>query len=126
MLLSLPHYLRLYKVYPVVATVTDPSIPKPIPDNYAYDAPGVLVNDNSGKSVINVTEALTGRMFLMWQPSMPDAIAVTLGYVEWHASFGADLLGLKPSTFADGVAKPLFETGDYPTWTNVANNCHTQ
>ena len=115
---------RHFVVYPYVTTVTDSSLLKPIPGNYAYDGPSVPLNDISGKSVINVTESLTGRMFLMWQPSMPDAIAVTLGYVEWHTSFGADLLELKPSTFADSVAKPFLETGVYPSWTNVAKNCH--
>ena len=107
-------------VYLFSATVSDP----PIPNNYAYDAPSVSVNDGSGKSVTNVTENLTGRMFLLWKPSMPDSIAVTLGYVQWNTNFGADLL--KSTTFADGICNALVATGDYPTWTNVVKNCLNQ
>jgi hypothetical protein len=102
------------------ATVSDP----PIPNNYAYDAPAVSVNDASGKIVTNVAEILNGKMYLLWKPSLPDAIAVTLGYVRWNTNFGADLL--TAITYADGTFNALVATTDYPIWSNVVQNCTDQ
>jgi hypothetical protein len=85
-------------------------------NNFAYDAPSISLGNAT-----TVTRNLTGEMFLMWRPSMPDSIPVTLGYVEWHTFFGADL-GTRDSTFADSTAYPFVKENNYPTWDKVAKN----
>jgi hypothetical protein len=106
--------------YPYFATVSDPAIP----NNYAYDAPAVSVDDASGKTVTNLAEILNGKMYLLWKPSLPDSIAVTLGYVQWNTNFGADLLTSIP--YANGQFNAFVATTDYPIWSNVVLNCVDQ